>query len=726
MIHLFERDCSVQRRHQKVVEIAPAPNLDPELRDRMCADAVRFATRDRLPQRRHRRVPARPRRQLRLHRDEPAHPGRAHGDRGGHRRRPGAVADADRVRRDPRRPRPRARTRVALRGAALQCRITTEDPANGFRPDTGRITTYRSPGGAGVRLDGGTTYTGAEVCRALRLDAGQAHLPRPHLREGRRAGPAGGRGVPDPRRLHQHRVPPGRARRPGLRGRPRHHLVHRDPPAAADRPRVAATAAPSCSPTSPTSPSTSRTARRRSSVDPVTKLPDVDLDVPAPDGTRQLLLERRPRGVRPRGCARRTRVAVTDTTFRDAHQSLLATRVRTRDLLAVAGHVARMTPAAVVARGVGRGDVRRGAALPRRGPVGAAGRAAPGGAEHLPADAAARAQHGRLHAVPDRGHQRVRRRRPRPPASTSSGSSTRSTTSSRCGRRSRRCARPGRTVAEVALCYTGDLSDPGEKLYTLDYYLAPGRADRRRRRARAGDQGHGRAAARPGRAHPGDRAARASSTCRCTCTPTTPPAASSRTLLAAIDAGVDAVDAATRLDGRHHLAAAAVRAGRRDRPLRPRDRAVAGRRSARWSPTGRPPAGSTRRSSPGCPSPTGRVYRHEIPGGQLSNLRQQAIALGPRREVRADRGHVRRRQRHPRQRRQGDAVVEGGRRPRPAPGRGRRRPGGVRGEPRRSSTSPTRSSASSTASSATRPAAGPSRSAPRRSRAAPGSRRPAS
>ena len=52
---------------------------------------------------------------------------------------------------------------IQLRGAALQCRITTEDPANGFRPDTGKITTYRSPGGAGVRLDGGTTYTGAEV-----------------------------------------------------------------------------------------------------------------------------------------------------------------------------------------------------------------------------------------------------------------------------------------------------------------------------------------------------------------------------------------------------------------------------------------------------------------------------------------------------------------------------------------------------------------------------------
>ncbi len=66
------------------------------------------------------------------------------------------------VGRDARRPRPLARS-IVIRGAALQCRITTEDPANGFRPDTGMITTYRSPGGAGVRLDGGTTYTGAEV-----------------------------------------------------------------------------------------------------------------------------------------------------------------------------------------------------------------------------------------------------------------------------------------------------------------------------------------------------------------------------------------------------------------------------------------------------------------------------------------------------------------------------------------------------------------------------------
>src|SRR5699024_9316626 len=52
---------------------------------------------------------------------------------------------------------------IRTRGFALQCRITTEDPSNGFRPDSGTISAYRSAGGSGVRLDGGTTFVGAEV-----------------------------------------------------------------------------------------------------------------------------------------------------------------------------------------------------------------------------------------------------------------------------------------------------------------------------------------------------------------------------------------------------------------------------------------------------------------------------------------------------------------------------------------------------------------------------------
>ena len=152
---------------------------------------------------------------------------------------------------------------VQPRGFALQCRITTEDPANGFRPDTGKITTYRSPGGPGVRLDGGTTYSGAEIsphfdsmlakltCRGRTFEAA-VQKARRALLEFRIRGVSTNVGFLA-----------GRARRPRLRRRRRHHLVHRGPPAAAQGQRSAATAPPSSWPTSPTSPSTSPTAPRR-------------------------------------------------------------------------------------------------------------------------------------------------------------------------------------------------------------------------------------------------------------------------------------------------------------------------------------------------------------------------------------------------------------------------------------------------------------------------------
>ena len=161
-VHLFERDCSVQRRHQKVIEVAPAVGLDPAIRERICADAVAFArhigyvnagTVEFLLDARgdYVFIEMNPRIQVEHTVTE-------------------EITDVDLVASQIRIAAGEtlddlglAQDRIQIRGAALQCRITSEDPANGFRPDTGRINTYRSPGGAGVRIDGGTVHAGAEV-----------------------------------------------------------------------------------------------------------------------------------------------------------------------------------------------------------------------------------------------------------------------------------------------------------------------------------------------------------------------------------------------------------------------------------------------------------------------------------------------------------------------------------------------------------------------------------
>ena len=161
VVHLYEPDCSVQRRHQKVVELAPAPNLDGAVRDAICADAVAFArqigylcagTVEFLLDERgnHVFIEMNPRIQVEHTVTE-------------------ETTDVDLVSSQLRIAAGESLTdlglnqeSITMHGAALQCRITTEDPTNGFRPDTGRITTYRSPGGAGIRLDGGTLL-GADV-----------------------------------------------------------------------------------------------------------------------------------------------------------------------------------------------------------------------------------------------------------------------------------------------------------------------------------------------------------------------------------------------------------------------------------------------------------------------------------------------------------------------------------------------------------------------------------
>lgn len=622
VIHLFERDCSVQRRHQKVVEIAPAPNLDPELRERICADAVRFAkeigyscagTVEFLldPAGNYVFIEMNPRIQVEHTVTE-------------------EVTDVDLV---------RSQMRIAsgetladlgltqdsvqLRGAAMQCRITTEDPANNFRPDTGMITTYRSPGGAGIRVDGGTTYAGAEVsphfdsmlakltCRGRTFEDAVTRARRA-VAEFRIRGVA--TNIPflqalldDPDFIsgsittsfietHPQLLT---ARASGDRGT---KLLTYLADVTVNQPHGAAPV----------------------SLHPVEKLPKLDLSVAPPAGSRDLLRELGPEGF---AAALRSQepVAVTDTTFRDAHQSLLATRVRTTDLLGVAGHVARLTPQlwSMEAWGGATYDV----AL-----------------RFLSEDPWERLAQLR-EAIPNINLQMLLRGRntvgytPYPTEVTDAFVSEAAETGIDVFRifdalNDVSQMRPaidavratGTSVAEVALCYTGDLSSPDEKLYTLDYYLRLAeeivsagahvlaikdmagllRAPAARTLVTALRERFD----LPVHLHTHDTAG-----------------GQLATLTAAIEAGVDAVDAATAsMAGTTSQPPLSSLVAATDHTPRATGLSLAAVNSLEpyWEAVRRVYAPF----ESGLPAPTGRVYRHEIPGGQLSNLRQQAIALG--------------------------------------------------------------------------------------------------
>ena len=622
VVHLFERDCSVQRRHQKVVEIAPAPNLDPVVREAMCAHAVAFArhigyvnagTVEFLldPDGSYVFIEMNPRIQVEHTVTE-------------------EVTDIDLV---------QAQLRIAsgetledlglrqesirVNGAALQCRITTEDPSNGFRPDTGTITTYRSAGGAGVRLDGGTVFVGAEInahfdsmlvkltCRGRDFTTA-VRRSRRALAEFRIRGVA--TNIPFLQSLlDQPDFVAGRLSTSFIDERP--DLLTARPPA--DRGTKLLTYLAQVTVNQPNGPS-------RGLADPTLKLPTVDLSAPVPPGSRDLLVRTGPERF-AQTLREQVAVAVTDTTFRAAHQSLLATRVRTRDLLAAAGPVSRLTPQlwSVEAWGGATYDV-------------ALRFLAENPWDRL---AAMRAE------MPNLCLQMLLRGRntvgytPYPTAVTDAFVEEAARTGIDVFRvfdalNDVEQMRPaidavratGTAVAEVALCYTGDLSNPAETLYTLDYYLALAE-----RIVQAGAHvlaikdmaGLLRAPA----ARTLVTALRARFELPVHLHTHDTPGGQLATLLAAIEAGVDAVDVASAAmagtTSQPPMSALVAATDFTDRATGLDLRAVCDLEPY-WEAVRRLYAPF----ESGLAAPTGRVYDHEIPGGQLSNLRQQAIALG--------------------------------------------------------------------------------------------------
>ncbi|HZG89106.1 MAG TPA: pyruvate carboxylase, partial [Pseudonocardia sp.] len=622
VVHLYERDCSVQRRHQKVIEIAPAPGLDPGLRERICADAVAFAraigyvnagTVEFLLDERgnHVFIEMNPRIQVEHTVTE-------------------QVTDRDlviaqlRIASGMSLPELRLdQSDVRLNGAALQCRVTTEDPSNGFRPDTGTISAYRSPGGPGVRLDGGTTHVGAEVSAhfdsmLVKLSCYGHDFPNAVRRARRAIAEFRIRGVSsnlpflaavlDDPDFQAGRVTTSfiderpellRARQPADRGtRILSYLgeVTVNKPNG-DRPAVA---------------------------EPVDKLPQVDLSAAIPDGSRQLLRELGPERFAARLREQRA-VAVTDTTFRDAHQSLLATRVRTRDMLAVAPHVARSVPQLLSLECWG----------------GATYDVALRFLAEDPWDRLAALSE----AVPNICTQMLLRGRntvgytPYPTEVTDAFVTEAAATGMDIFRifdalNDVAQMRPaidavrgtGTAVAEVALCYTSDLSDPAERLYTLDYYLrlaeqiVEAGAHILAIKDMAG-------LLRPPAARTLVAALRERFDLPVHLHTHDTAGGQLATLIAAIDAGVDAVDAAVAsmagTTSQPSLSALVAATDHTDRATGLSLQAV-GDLEPYWEAVRKVYAPF----ESGLASPTGRVYHHEIPGGQLSNLRQQAIALG--------------------------------------------------------------------------------------------------
>jgi pyruvate carboxylase len=162
VVHLFERDCSVQRRHQKVVELAPAKDLPVETRDAILADAVKLAksvnyrnagTAEFLVDQENRYyfIEINPRIQVEHTITEEI----TGIDIVAAQIQIAAGASLEQL--------GLTQDRITTRGFAIQCRITTEDPSESFKPDTGKIEVYRSAGGNGVRLDGGNGFAGAVI-----------------------------------------------------------------------------------------------------------------------------------------------------------------------------------------------------------------------------------------------------------------------------------------------------------------------------------------------------------------------------------------------------------------------------------------------------------------------------------------------------------------------------------------------------------------------------------
>ena len=347
LLHLYERDCSVQRRHQKVVEVAPATNLPAQVRNEICDAAVSLTRKANyrnagtveflydVDSQKWYFIEVNPRIQVE-HTVTEMVTGldivRAQI----------LIAQGHKLHEEPL-SLPRQEN-VPLYGAALQCRVTTEDPEKHFAPDYGRISTYRSPAGFGIRLDGGTAYAGALLAAyydslLVKVTAWGINLPEACQRMDRSLREFRIRGVktniPFLENVVNH--PKFRA------GEVTTSFLDESPElfrfaSRADR------ATKLLSYLGDVILNGNAEVKGKKLPEEIERAPlPKALGITPPPGTRQLLQKLGPKKFAT-WARKEKRLLLTDTTFRDAHQSLMATRVRTYDLLATADAVAQRLP----------------------------------------------------------------------------------------------------------------------------------------------------------------------------------------------------------------------------------------------------------------------------------------------------------------------------------------------------------------------------------------------
>jgi len=339
LVHFFERDCSVQRRHQKVVEFAPSLCLTQTQREELCTAALKIAGHVKYRnagtieflvdgENRHYFIEMNPRIQVE-HTVTEMITGR------NLVQNQILVASGHKLS-DPEINIP-SQSAIDMRGYAIQCRITTEDPANNFAPDFGTLTTYRSAAGFGVRLDAGNAFTGAKITPhydslLVKVSswglsfAEAAHIMYRSLQEFRVRGVKTNIGFLE--NVVTHPV--------FLHGKCDTSFIDKHPELLRFREkkdRASKVLSFLGDVIVNGSPGVAKPLKSAELIE--ARVPEIDFTKPRPAGSKDLFMKLGPEGL-SKWILEQKKLLITDTTMRDAHQSNLATRVRTYDILKIA------------------------------------------------------------------------------------------------------------------------------------------------------------------------------------------------------------------------------------------------------------------------------------------------------------------------------------------------------------------------------------------------------